>query len=261
MCQIEAFALATDFLIADIPLQEIILCTDFLRKFGAVIDLNAQCCTLMGTSLPLQLGNVNKKTRTVSVRQDVIVPLRTEVIIPGIVEGVGLECMEGMLEPSDRLVPEVLVARVLCRVEKGVLPLRVINVTSEELILRKGMTIGTFCTDVRTGDSAVNSLGSLKDSVEQPWTDEVLLQNLGLNNRGLEPTQLQAVQELLSNYLSVFSKSDTDLGRTHRTLHQIDTGDAKPIKLAPHRVPLHLQQEVADHVKQMQERGIIRPNL
>lgn len=153
-----------------------------------------------------------------------------------------------------------LVAAVGCRVEKGMLPLRVINVTSEELILRKGMTIGTLCTDVQIGDSAVNYLGSLKDSVEQPWTAEVLLQNLGLNNRGLEPTQLQAVQELLSNYLTVFSKSDTDLGRTHRTLHQIDTGDAKPIKLAPRRVPLHLQQEVADHVKQMQEGGIIRPS-
>lgn len=260
VCQIEALALATDFLVADIPLQEIILGTDFLRKFGAVIDLNTRCCTLMGKSLPLQLGNVNNKTRTVSVRQDVIVPPRTEVIIPGSVEGVGPECMEGMLEPSDRLVTEVLVARVLCRVEKGMLPLRVINVTSEELILRKGMTIGTLCTDVQIGDSAVNYLGSLKDSVEQPWTAEVLLQNLGLNNRGLEPTQLQAVQELLSNYLTVFSKSDTDLGRTHRTLHQIDTGDAKPIKLAPRRVPLHLQQEVADHVKQMQEGGIIRPS-
>uniref|UniRef100_A0A8C1QK84 Peptidase A2 domain-containing protein n=1 Tax=Cyprinus carpio TaxID=7962 RepID=A0A8C1QK84_CYPCA len=55
VCQIEALALATDFLVADIPLQEIILGTDFLRKFGAVIDLNTRCCTLMGKSLPLQL--------------------------------------------------------------------------------------------------------------------------------------------------------------------------------------------------------------
>uniref|UniRef100_A0A672SDB6 Peptidase A2 domain-containing protein n=1 Tax=Sinocyclocheilus grahami TaxID=75366 RepID=A0A672SDB6_SINGR len=56
LCQIEALALATDFLVADIPLQEIILGTDFLRKFGAVIYLNALCCTLMGKSLPIQLG-------------------------------------------------------------------------------------------------------------------------------------------------------------------------------------------------------------
>lgn len=58
----------------------------------------------------------------------------------------------------------------------------------------------------------------------------------------------------------MFSTGDTDLGRTKLTLHQIDTGDAKPVKLPPRRVPLHLQKEVADHIKQMQENGIIRPS-
>lgn len=64
VCQIEMLALATDFLVANISLQEIILGTDFLMKFGAVIDLSAQCCTLMGMCLPLRVGNVNDKTRT-----------------------------------------------------------------------------------------------------------------------------------------------------------------------------------------------------
>lgn len=78
VCQTEMLALATDFLAADLLLQEIILRTDFLMKFGIVIDLIAM--------------------------------------------------LEGMLEPSDIFVTDVLVACVLCRMEKGVLPLRVINV-------------------------------------------------------------------------------------------------------------------------------------
>lgn len=41
------------------------------------------------------------------------------------------------------------------------------------------------------------------------------------------------------------------------TFHQTD---AMPIKMAAHRVSRHLQQEVADHVKQMQEGGIIQPS-
>lgn len=44
------------------------------------------------------------------------------------------------------------------------------------------------------------------------------------------------------------------------TQHQIDTGSARPIKMHPRRVPLHLQQEVADHIKQMLDNDIIRPS-
>lgn len=60
--------------------------------------------------------------------------------------------------------------------------------------------------------------------------------------------------------LSVFSTGDHDLGRTHLTLHQNNTGDAKPFKLPPCLVPLHLQKEVHDHVKQMQNYEIIQPS-
>lgn len=98
VCQIGMLGLATEFLVADIPLEEIILGTDFLMKFGAVIDLSTSCFKLMGNSIPLYLENASQKTRTVSVRQDVTVPPRTEVIIPGSIEGMGTECIEGMLE-------------------------------------------------------------------------------------------------------------------------------------------------------------------
>ena len=50
------------------------------------------------------------------------------------------------------------------------------------------------------------------------------------------------------------------MGRTHLTLHQIDTGDAKPVKLPPRRVPIHLQQEVTEHLKQMLANDIIQPS-
>lgn len=43
-------------------------------------------------------------------------------------------------------------------------------------------------------------------------------------------------------------------------IHGIDTGDAKPVKLPPRRIPLHLQQEVTDNLKQMLDTDIIRPS-
>lgn len=53
---------------------------------------------------------------------------------------------------------------------------------------------------------------------------------------------------------------DAELGRTHLTTHEIDMGDAKPIKLPLQRIPLHLQQEVTDHLKQMLDSGNIQPS-
>lgn len=47
---------------------------------------------------------------------------------------------------------------------------------------------------------------------------------------------------------------------SNKIMHKIDTGDAKPIKLPPRRIPLHLQQEVTDNLKQMLDNGIIRPS-
>lgn len=61
--------------------------------------------------------------------------------------------------------------------------------------------------------------------------------------------------------MSVFSRDDNDLGRTHLTFYEIDTGQTPPIKMAPRRVPLHLQKEVTDHTKEMQKRGNIQPSV
>ncbi|KAG1930770.1 thy-1 membrane glycoprotein [Pimephales promelas] len=93
-----------------------------------------------------------------------------------------------------------------------------------------------------------------------PLTVDYLVSHFGLKDRGFDSSQMQAIEEVLHRNLSVFSKGDNDLGRTHLALHKIDTGSAPPVKVPPRRVPLHLQQEVVEQIKQMQENGIIRPS-
>lgn len=257
-CQINSLALVIDFLVADIPLHDVLLGTDFLLKFGAVINLGERCCEIMGKRLPLLYSNLNNQVRRVVVQEDVIVPPCCEIILPGSVEGVFEEPVEGLLEPATGVAEDILIARALCRVKKGVLPLRVLNVTEGELLLRKGTTVGTLDVnvDVLTGEESETECMT---GVAQ-WTSDSLMAQFGLDNKGLTKTQLQAVRELFNNNVSVFSRDDSDLGRTHLTHHQIDTGQARPIKMAPRRVPLHLQQEVSEHIKQMQGKGIIQPS-
>lgn len=227
-----------------------------------MIDLQEKCCRIMGKRLPLLVAPEVNQPQLVTVQADTVVPPRSEAIIPGMVKQWLGDQLEGMLEPSLSLSQhcDVLVARVMCRVDQGVLPVRVINVTDEPLTLRQGMKVGTLFTDVEVESEAdmheVREVGG----PAQPWSVEGLLRQFGLEQKGFDAAQLQGIRDLLYRNISVFSCGDTDLGRTRLTSHRIDTGDAAPVKLPPRRVPLHLQKEVGDHIKQMQEHGIIRPS-
>lgn len=259
VCQFDSLALVTEFLVADVPTPDVLLGSDFLSKFGAVVDLGNQCCHLLGKKLPLISASDITTPQLVTVHADTIVPPRSEFIISGAVKGFSGGCGTGMLEPSDSLSKHcaVLVARVVCNVNQGVVPIRVINVTEDPLTLRRGMKVGTLFTDITVLDDVAECGGASKT---HPWSGDALLNEFSLGEKGLTPAQLKSVHGLLQRHAGVFSTGDTDLGRTHLTMHQIDTGDAKPIKMGPRRVPLHIQQEVSDHIKQMQEIGVIRPS-
>ena len=63
---------------------------------------------------------------------------------------------------------------------------------------------------------------------------------------------------MLIKYHDVFSKNEFDLRRTHLGEHVIDTGDAKPVKQRPRRVPIAFADQEEKVIKQMEEQKIIR---
>ncbi|KAL7880300.1 hypothetical protein SRHO_G00025540 [Serrasalmus rhombeus] len=259
VCQFGALALVVEFLVADIPLG-ILLGMDFLQKYGVVIDLGGKQCTIMGKRLTLLLREGGAHTYSVSVHNDVVIPPRSEVIISGIVEGLLGDSMECMFEPSSLTQGDIMIARVVCQTRGGFLPVRVLNVADNAQTLRQGMTLGTLDTAVE-----VEGTGEVMQRVDPKvgidgWTIDDLVAQLRLDEKGFTSSQVRAIRGLLGDNFSVFSRNEADLGRTHLTFHEIDTGLAKPVKLAPRRVPLHLQQEVSDHIKDMQEQGIIQPS-
>ena len=72
--------------------------------------------------------------------------------------------------------------------------------------------------------------------------------------------QRQKVAILLGEYHDVFSSSDNDLGKTSLAEHRIETGDNKPVKVPPRRVPIHKRGEVEDTVKRLSDQGLIEPS-
>ena len=66
---------------------------------------------------------------------------------------------------------------------------------------------------------------------------------------------------LLEKYSQVFVNGPDDpLGRTCAVEHSIDTGESRPIKQRPYRIPVHLHHVVDQQVEEMLARGLIRPS-
>ena len=76
--------------------------------------------------------------------------------------------------------------------------------------------------------------------------------------QGKNEEEQRVVLQTLCKYADAFSASDTDLGCTHLVYHSINTGDARPIRQPPRKVPLAFADEEKKVIQQMEENGIIR---
>ena len=65
---------------------------------------------------------------------------------------------------------------------------------------------------------------------------------------------------LLEEYHDVFSLEEAEKGETDWVEMNIDTGDVTLIRQAPRRTPFAVRCEVARHLQQMQENGVIQPS-
>jgi hypothetical protein len=66
------------------------------------------------------------------------------------------------------------------------------------------------------------------------------------------------ILHLLQKYSHAFSVNEYDLGLTHLVEHIVYTGDAKPVKQPPRRIPIAFAEEEKKLIVQTQEQGIIR---
>ena len=64
--------------------------------------------------------------------------------------------------------------------------------------------------------------------------------------------------DLLYRYKDVFSLSEQDLGRTNLIGHQIDTGDARPIKQKPRHTSPSKHAEIERQVEDLLQRGVMK---
>ena len=76
----------------------------------------------------------------------------------------------------------------------------------------------------------------------------------------LTKEELCRIRKLVHEYRDCFSTGSSHVGCTDLIEHCIDTANARPIRRHPYRVSPKERQVIADHVKEMMDKGIIRPS-
>ena len=193
----------------------------------------------------------------------------------------------------------LMIGRLLVDSSKPTVPIRVMNASNEDQILYKdtGMAIvqpgillsavnevqaNQLIQGVKISEKTTTEVPSSKDDVSVRNSEECLpehevpkpdvdvpvcgplpshLNDLWMRScEGLTTEQQLKVRNMLMVYCCVFSSGPNDIGRTGLVKHSIDTGNNKPVKLPPRRVPMHLQEAVDEEIDRLIEMDIIRPS-
>ncbi|GBM81628.1 Retrovirus-related Pol polyprotein from transposon 297 [Araneus ventricosus] len=231
--------------VADIT-DPCILGLDFLQKFNFMVDLERNEIRTGGEEIPLFSASAeDSKLCSVLAKEKTIIPARSECLIQGVPEASGKFRYAVTDFPSQVSQKGVLVAATLVDLKKEAIPVRVLNLDHKPKTIDKGAVIAT-CEPV-------------VDIVARPqeFSESLRLPSILENLEDLNEEQRTAVKELLQGVQSLFSTSDSDVGRCNMTQHRINTVNHPPIKQYPRRLPLAKKEEAERLVKEMVDNGII----
>ncbi|XP_032428228.1 uncharacterized protein LOC116725923 [Xiphophorus hellerii] len=77
---------------------------------------------------------------------------------------------------------------------------------------------------------------------------------------GLGQEQSERLQDLLEAYIDIFAAKDEECTRTNLVQHDIDTGETRPIRLRPHRLPFSRRAVAEKKIEEMLKADVIEPS-
>ena len=135
----------------------------------------------------------------------------------------------------------VLVARSLNKVTSHGFQVLISNMSDKPVTIDKRNPLGMMTKiESVTNESELIELNTLETTPKSKLTPEQIAK---LNiNKMLSASERQQLIDLLASYKSTISWSKYDLGQTDLVEHSIDTGDHEPIRSAPYKQPVKLQE-------------------
>ena len=242
--------------------EDAILGMPFLVAHNCAMEFNQSTVQVDGKRLKCTDRHGRLLVSSVQVTHELVVPPRTEMTVPCRVTTRNF-CPLGVIEGQADGLP---IATSLNRPGvHGKMVARCLNLTNQPMTLRAGATIGTFTgvEEAQVEDLQPLAPCEVKDinltrMAEVPEHLEELYE--AAKGGCKEPLQAKKLARLLTEYSTVFSTGDGDVGQTTLVEHSIPVAEGtRPIRQPPHRLGPEKEAEAERQVNELLEKGLIEP--
>ncbi|CAC5378792.1 unnamed protein product [Mytilus coruscus] len=146
-----------------------------------------------------------------------------------------------LVEPNAKLIRNgILISTALVNTTKRKVAISAINCRDRDITLKRNKVVGSIQTVKAISDLV--SASELNNSSELP---EHLTGLIDRVSSKMTESQKQNLKKLVIKYQDIVLGPDGKLGKTDIVRHPIDTGNTKPVKIPPRRVPIK-QRKVID---------------
>lgn len=250
--------LEQSFVVADVATGPL-LGSDFLRFHSIDICFANNVLSYAGREFPLHFEH-SSGVYSVKLLDDLCFkPDQSEIIVrAGITDTKGQSVSlsaNALFSPSQTLSRDlgILPASALVDASSPVIPVRLLC-TRPHAKLRKGKILGSIENSVD-----VDRLAYIAEDVCGDQNVPVRT-SINLSESPLGQNEREELCSLLDQYSDVFSKGESDLGRTSKARHKIPTGDAAPSCQRNYRQPYHLKRETQRQVDLLLQQGVVEPS-
>ena len=252
------------FLVADSLTTEAILGRVFLKDNSCVIDVEKNLITFGNVGFTLKLnclaGDSQIAHVSITLSNTLQVPACCEVeVMVNVPDGIagGTWIVEGNTSTRQAL----LVARTLVTPTSKAVPVRLLDPRPELVKVTSGTVVARM-ESVKPIEVPVVGMTQLSDNISEVSEVKTQLIESMVNQLGshVSNVQQQLLLELLMDFADIFAATPEDLGRTNTLNHQIDTGDAKPIRQPLRRIPPAKRKQTQKLLQKLLEKDIIQPS-
>ena len=247
--------------------QECIIGAHFLEKHKCIIDLHQQLLRAGGQSIPFcNHDTESQESNTIChvfFPETTVIPGQTEVELP---LSLSTSTNQGtaLLQPARAFVDKysVLIAHSLTHTSTEKTMVRMLNPSFAPVTIYQNERVGELHPISAGKPESLCTIQQTRPG--QPQRDPAMMERavelLLPDSPELKPADKEKLRVLLYEFSDIISVDNSDLGLTTLVQHEINTGDAMPIRQPPRRLPFHQRQIIQELVSNMLERGVMEPS-
>jgi predicted aspartyl protease len=240
--------------VADI-VDDFILGLDIMNKCGFVLDIKNRMLQTGNEEILLHLSTASIDEVRVIVSEKVRLQTNSEQIVLAELEGDPGRYRTGNIDPDMTKETPIMVART--PVEAGrPIPIRAVNSSDNRVTLQKGLQIERYHPVLRVVRREEEPSKPSKGKAKKTSVEELFLEGW----KRLTDEQIKKAKAFIRTESDAFATADEATGRTNIVQDRINTGNVKPIRQPPRRLPLAKHQKVTQMVDRMKTRYDLKVN-